>query len=131
MIAAERLAAAAEALEKALARLDAQRESLETKVDRIVAAVEEQQSDRHGDEQDGGALRARVTELERVNTELKAQAARAGRKTLPPMVSLLLAKNGMEDEHFESSALDKVLAPLSLEQRIAIKAEMARAGMIE
>jgi hypothetical protein len=29
------------------------------------------------------------------------------------------------------AALDRALAPLSTEQRIAVKAEMARAGMIE
>jgi hypothetical protein len=28
------------------------------------------------------------------------------------------------------SALDKILAPLSVEQRIAVKGEMARAGVI-
>jgi hypothetical protein len=62
---------------------------------------------------------------------LKAQAARLTRKTLSPFVSALLAKSGAEGERMESSAIDKTLQALSVEQRIAVKAEMARAGMIE
>ena len=41
MAAAERLAAAAESLDRVLGKLDAQQEVLNAKVDRIVAAVEE------------------------------------------------------------------------------------------
>ena len=41
MATAERLASAAESLDRVLGRLDAQQEALNTKVDRIVAAVEE------------------------------------------------------------------------------------------
>jgi hypothetical protein len=44
MTTAERLANAAESLDRVLGRLDAQQEALNTKVDRIVAAVEEQPS---------------------------------------------------------------------------------------
>ena len=112
---AERLAAAAEALEKALA----------DKVDRIVAAIDDcvTTTMKQADE--------RAAALERENAELKAQAQRNGRKTLSPLVSGLLAKNGMDEARFDSAALDKALAALSLDQRIAVKAEMARAGMIE
>jgi hypothetical protein len=42
----------------------------------------------------------------------------------------LLAKSGAEGERLEPAALDKTLQSLSVEQRIAVKAEMARAGMI-
>jgi hypothetical protein len=41
MATAERLASAAEALDRVLQRLDAQQEALNAKVDRIAAAVEE------------------------------------------------------------------------------------------
>ena len=44
MATAERLASAAESLDRVLGRLDAQQDALNTKVDRIVAAVEEQPS---------------------------------------------------------------------------------------
>lgn len=139
---AERLASAAETLTTALARLDEQQQTLNTKVERIVAAIDERADD------ETARLRERVAELERDNAELKAQAERSGsrnvaagtagaagaaRKTLPPLVSALLAKNGMEDApaRLDASLLEKTLSSLSLEQRIAVKAEMARAGMIE
>ena len=53
------------------------------------------------------------------------------RKTLSPMVSALIGKNEIEGERLEAGVLNKTLLPLSMEQRIAVKAEMARAGMIE
>jgi len=125
--AAARMAAAVEVMEKALARMATQQEAIEAKVERIVAAVEERS---RGEE--GAGLDPRLAQLERENQELKAQAQRAMRKTLPPMVSALLSKDGLDEGmRFEAGALDKTLASLSLEQRIAVKAEMARAGLIE
>ena len=130
--AADRLANAAEMLDRVLGKLDAQQEALNTKVDRIVAAVEEREMHADAEPQAARELEQRVAELEKVNTELKAQAARLTRKTLSPFLSALLAKNGAaEDERLEPSAIDKTLQTLSVEQRIAVKAEMARAGMIE
>jgi len=52
------------------------------------------------------------------------------RKTLPPLVTALLGKNSDADS-VDSTALDKTLQALSVEQRIAVKAEMARAGIIK
>jgi chromosome segregation ATPase len=129
--AADRLAAAAETLDRVLGKLDAQQEALNAKVDRIVAAVEEHEVHADADKEGTHELEQRMAELEKANTELKAQAARLTRKTLSPFVSALLAKSGAEGERLESSAIDKTLQTLSVEQRIAVKAEMARAGMIE
>ncbi len=131
---AQQLAAAAEALENALTRFDAQHQELNAKVDRIVAAIDETIAEHH--QRDDAALaqtaelQSRIAELERANAELKAQAARASRKTLPPLVSALLAKNNADDA-LDTTALDKALNSLSVEQRIAVKAEMARAGLLE
>lgn len=131
--AVERLAAAAEALDAAVARiterLEAQQAELGEQVARIVAVVDETAAARQH-------LEARIAELERANTELRAEAAelreRAGRKTLPALASALLAKSGVElPAALDAAALDKALSALSVEQRIAVKAEMARAGMIE
>jgi hypothetical protein len=132
--AAERITAAAEALDAAMTRViqhvEAQQSELGSKVERIVAAIDES----------GTACRqqleARVAELERVNSELKAQASqlaeRAARKTLPPSMTMLLAKNGVEaHDKFDTAALEKSLVALSVEQRIAVKTEMARAGLID
>jgi predicted RNase H-like nuclease (RuvC/YqgF family) len=134
MAAAERLASATEALDRVLGKLDAQQEMLNAKVDRIVAAVEEtiaQTAEQRQVEAAGADLRERLSGLEKSNAELKAQAARMARKTLSPVVSALLAKNEIEGERFDGAVLDKTLAALSVEQRMAVKAEMARAGMIE
>jgi predicted RNase H-like nuclease (RuvC/YqgF family) len=131
---AERLANAAESLDRVLGRLDAQQESLSTKVDRIVAAVEEHPPYEIAARGEGARqLQERVAELEKSNTDLKAQAARMARKTLPPLVSAILAKSADESgsEKIDKAVLDKTLQSLSIEQRIAVKSELARAGMIE
>jgi len=130
MATAERLATAAESLDRVLGRLDAQQEALNAKVDRIVAAVDEVGTS--PDDEAARQLQERVAELEKSNSDLKAQATRAVRKTLPPMVSAILAKSGDTGaEKIEKGALEKSLQSLSVEQRIAVKAELARAGMIE
>jgi len=134
MAAAARLAAASETLDRVLGKLDAQQEMLNAKVDRIVAAVEEsitQTSERHQAEETGAGLQERVLELEKSNADLKAQASRMARKTLSPVVSALIGKNEIEGERLDPGMLNKTLAALSVEQRIAVKAELARAGMIE
>jgi len=134
MAAAERLAAATETLDRVLGKLDAQQEMLNAKVDRIVAAVEEsftQTTERRQAEETGTELQQRVAQLEKSNSDLKAQASRMARKTLSPVVSALIGKNEIEGERLDPGVLNKTLAALSVEQRIAVKAELARAGMIE
>jgi archaellum component FlaC len=129
---AGRLASAAETLDRVLTRIDAQQESLNAKVDRIVAAVEERTQDLSvGVAGQTQGWEQRVAELERANTELKAQAARMARKTLSPLTNAMLSKSSDAGECLDAAALDKTLQSLSVEQRIAVKAEMARAGMIE
>jgi hypothetical protein len=132
MAAAERLAAATETLDRVLGKLDAQQEMLNAKVERIVAAVEEsvtQRGDRGAASE--GDMQQRLAELEKSNTDLKAQASRMARKTLSPVVSALIGKNEVEGERMDAAVLNKTLSALSVEQRIAVKAELARAGMIE
>ena len=130
--AAERLAGVAETMDRVLGKLEAQQDALNAKVDRIVAAVDENQLPVEGRSQGSRELEQRVADLEKANSDLKAQAARLTRKTLSPFVSALLSKYGSEsDEKLDPAALDKTLQTLSVEQRIAVKAEMARAGMIE
>jgi hypothetical protein len=134
MAAAERLAAATETLDRVLGKLDAQQEMLNAKVDRIVAVVEEsatQTTERRQAEGSGIELQQRVVQLEKSNADLKAQASRMARKTLSPVVSALIGKNEIEGERMDPAVLSKTLAALSVEQRIAVKAELARAGMIE
>ncbi len=132
MATAERLANAAESLDRVLGRVDEQQEALNAKVDRIVAAVDEHAVRPEENSDATRQLQERVAELEKSNSDLKAQAERLARKTLPPMVSAILAKDGeTTGEKIEKGVLEKTLQSLSVEQRIAVKAELARAGMIE
>jgi hypothetical protein len=119
---AERLAAAAEALQQTLVAISARQDELTAKIDKIVAAIEEHPtvsnptlSPKEGDED--GAPRKIL---------LHAQ-----RKTLSPLVTMILAKNGIEETSSDVAQLDKALVALSPEQRIAVKSEMARAGIIQ
>ena len=125
---ADRLAQATQSLADALTNLDGQFTALHAKIDRIVAAVDDgelQASARPDD------LETKVADLEKANNDLRAQSAVARRKTLSPVVTALLAKEGVEgDALVETSIVEKALAGLSIEQRIAVKAELARAGIL-
>jgi hypothetical protein len=133
MAVAERLASATETLDRVLGKLDAQQEMLNAKVERIVAAVEESvtQSSERQTKDAGSELRERVVQLEKSNADLKAQASRMVRKTLSPVVSALIGKNEIDGERLDPAVLNKTLAALSVEQRVAVKSELARAGMID
>jgi hypothetical protein len=121
----DRLAQATQALADALVNINAQFESLHAKVDRIVAAIEEQAP------QAGAEPGGKLAELKKANHDLKAQAAQGRRKTLSPLVTSLLAKEGVEgDALIETPVVEQALAGLSIEQRIAVKAELARAGIL-
>jgi hypothetical protein len=109
----QRLVAAAGALQKATVDISAQQQQISAKVDRIVAEIE--------GKDEGRRTRGEVKSVETVQ---------AGRKTLSPMVTAILAKSGVDDGA-EVAVLDKALSTLTPEQRIAVKTEMARAGMIQ
>ena len=144
---AERMTEVATRLCALLAKMEERFEALDAKVDRIVAAIDECPATActPAAEVDGGGARKagaeqqaslaasaqRQAELERQNAELKAEAERARRKTLSGPTMALLAKSGAEDGlPRDSAALEKALSSLSVEQRIAVKAEMARAGLL-
>jgi hypothetical protein len=128
-----------------LAKMEQQFEALHAKVDRIVAAIDEAPATACASAAEGGgegalkagseptraAIAQRQADLEKQNAELKAEAERARRKTLSVTTIALLAKSGGEDGlPRDSAALEKALTSLSVEQRIAVKAEMARAGLL-
>jgi hypothetical protein len=126
---ADRMAQATQSLADALSNLDSQFASLHAKIDRIVAAIDE--GDLQASAQPDAALQTRLTELEKANHDLKAQGETARRKTLSPVVTALLAKEGVEgDALIDTPIVEKALAGLSIEQRIAVKAELARAGIL-
>lgn len=86
-------------------------------------------------------IEARVQELRRQNDALRAQAglfsAQVTRRTIPPQVLTLLAKSGVgtyalgANGRVELPVLDKALEGLPVEQRIAVKSQLARAGALD
>ena len=82
-----------------------------------------------------GALERAVARLN-VPAEVRASATSdVTRKTVPPAVTNLLAKQGVSMEALgsdgvQAGVLDAALGSLSLEQRIAVKAQLLRAGMV-
>ncbi len=124
----EALAATAETLERAMsrleARLEAQQAELEGRVQQIMGTIESP---------DREVWRQRLAEAERQIAELRAAAAPVG--------------SGAEDAHgddrgpagqarheqrraVEAGAVDAALASLPVEQRIAVKSQLLRAGLL-
>jgi hypothetical protein len=127
----ERLAAAAGLLEQAVERL-AQRQSdfavdAEASIGRIVATVE---SRREAELEDKlAAAEAQIAELKAAAVCVPVDVTH-GRKTLPVSMVNLLAKQGVTVDSMEAGAVDAALVSLSIEQRIAVKAQLLRAGLL-
>jgi hypothetical protein len=122
----ERLNAAAALLERAVAQFE-QHGTTTGEVQKIVAEIEPVFSERELE------LERRLAQAEQQIAELRAQESKATsvRKTLPAMTAQLLAKQGITSlESIEAGALDAALFGLSLEQRIAVKSQLLRAGVL-
>ncbi len=126
MESAERLEAAADRLEKTVAWLEERQAAMTGDVAKIVATVDATADARQRD------LERKLEAAEQQIAELKAQAAAAnGRQTLPVATMQLLAKQGIGSvDGLEAGSLDAALTGLSLEQRIAVKAQLIRAGAL-
>ncbi len=129
----ERLEAAAATLEAALNRIEERQLSLTGELERISATVEH-----HGDESLAERLAGAEQEIERLRNELgrmEAGQARPNplqtlRRTLPSATTDMLAKHGIGEGQVEMAKLDAALKGLSLEQRIAVKSQLRRAGSL-
>jgi hypothetical protein len=127
----ERLAAAAGLLEQAVERLTQRQNDFaldaEASIGRIVATVDGRRETE---------LEEKLVRAEREIAELKAAALSAPvevtnrRKTLPVAMASLLAKQGVSVDSMEAGAVDAALVSLSIEQRIAVKAQLMRAGLL-
>ena len=124
--ATERLQAAAERLEKTVAWLEERQAAMTGDVPRIVATVDATADVRQRD------LERKLEEAVQQIAELKAQAAaKSERKTLPVATMQLLAKQGIGSvDGLEAGSLDAALNGLSLEQRVAVKAQLVRSGAL-
>ena len=134
----ERLAAAAATLEQAVERLAERQRDTEASIGRISATVESTIEERlAATEARLAAANDRLAAADEKIASLEAQSANHapetvtnGRKTLPAGMATLLAKQGVAIDSIEAGALDTALASLSIEQRIAVKAQLLRAGML-
>jgi hypothetical protein len=125
----ERLEKAASLLERTLSWLEertAATNALTGEVERISATVE--QSRREVE------LTEKLAAAERELIEMKAAATQNVlnplRRTMPAATSEMLAKHGIGEGPVDVRTLDAALNGLSLEQRIAVKSQLLRAGAI-
>lgn len=121
-----RLEAATTLLEKTLNWLEERQSVLTGEVERISATVD--QSRREAELADKLAL------VEQELSDLKAAGAATMvnplRRTVPAATSEMLAKHGISEGPVDVRTLDAALSGLSLEQRIAVKTQLLRAGAI-
>ena len=123
----ERLSAAAALLEQALKkeidRLSEGQADAEATIGRISATVEAALEERLA------AAEAKIAELMAAADHTPATVTNT-RKTLPAGMATMLAKQGVTVDSVEAGALDTALTSLSVEQRIAVKAQLLRSGML-
>ncbi len=122
----ERLEAATSALEKTLSWLEERQGELSGEVERISATVEQSRRETE--------LAEKLAAVERELAEVKAASTQNAlnplRRTMPAATAEMLAKHGIGDGPVDVRSLDAALSGLSLEQRIAVKTQLLRAGAI-
>jgi hypothetical protein len=127
----ERLEQATTLLERTLAWLEER--GLAGDIEKISATVDAAAVAR--EEELAGKLAAAETEIAElraaaVQPSAAPQAAQVLRKTVPASTSDMLAKHGIGEGPVDVRTLDTALAGLSLEQRIAVKSQLLRAGAL-
>jgi septal ring factor EnvC (AmiA/AmiB activator) len=122
----DRLEAATTLLERALNWMEERQSALSGEVERISATVE--QSRREAE------LAEKLAAAERELAEVKAAAPQNVlnplRRTMPAATAEMLAKHGIGEGPVDVRTLDAALNGLSLEQRLAVKMQLLRAGAI-
>ena len=124
----ERLAAATIQLERTIAGMEERHAHVCGDVEKIIATADGQQEATRLD------LERRLQEADKRIAELQAQAEAnalgGARRTMPAVPAQMVAKSGVHAMGgVEASVLDAALNGLSLEQRIAVKSQLARAGL--
>ena len=105
---------------------EAEQQTVRGEVEKISATVEQGRRETE--------LAERLAVVEKELADLKAAASSVAanplRRTVPATTSELLAKHGIGEGPVDVRALDTALTGLSLEQRIAVKTQLLRAGAI-
>ena len=113
-------------LERTLSWLEERQGALSGEVERISATVEQSRRETE--------LAEKLAAAERELAEVKAAARKTQlnplRRTMPAATAEMLAKHGIGDGPVDVRTLDAALSGLSLEQRIAVKTQLLRAGAI-
>jgi len=128
----DRLEAAATMLERTLAWLEERQAALTGEVEKISATVEQSHREAELEEK----LAAAEVQLAELKAAAAVQIATAATPAAPAQrrtaaVSEMLAKHGIAgDGPVDVRTLDQALSGLALEQRIAVKSQLARAGAI-
>jgi hypothetical protein len=125
----ERLAAATVQLERTIAGMEERHAHVCGDVEKIVATTEGQQ------EAIRIELERKLVEAEQKIAVLQAQAgvsaAGMGRRTVSAGLMPMLSKSSVQaGGNAEAGVLDAALNGLSLEQRIAVKSQLMRAGLL-
>jgi hypothetical protein len=136
----DRLESAAALLERTLAWFEERQSALSGEVEKISATIDQTRREEE--------LAEKLAAAEQQIAELKSAAQTAPtptapqvpaaqvpaisalRKTAPASTTAMLAKHGIGDGPVDVRTLDAALAGLSLEQRIAVKSQLLRAGAI-
>ena len=126
---AERLVKAATQFEQVLVAMKQEQQGVCGEVHKIIATADEQTEAERGElERKLQAAEQRIAALE-AQAEAARTASSLGRKTLVAEPVQMLSKGGVAS-NVEAGALDAALSGLSLEQRIAVKAQLLRSGML-
>jgi septal ring factor EnvC (AmiA/AmiB activator) len=120
----ERLEAAT--TERTLSWLGERQSALSGEVERISATVEQSRREAELAEK----LAAAERELAEVKGAAQPNALNPLRRTMPAATAEMLSKHGIGDGPVDVRTLDAALSGLSLEQRIAVKTQLLRAGAI-
>jgi hypothetical protein len=122
----ERLEVATTLLERALNQIAERQSAISGEVEKISATVDQSRRETE--------LADKLATAEREIAGLKAAGTHnilsPLRRTMPVATSEMLAKRGIGDGPVDIRTLDAALAGLSLEQRIAVKTQLLRAGAI-
>jgi len=122
----ERLEAATALLERTLNWLEERQGALSGEVEKISATVEQSRRETELAEK----LAAAERELAEVKAASAANVLSPLRRTMPAATAEMLSKHGIGEGPVDVHALDAALSGLSLEQRIAVKTQLLRAGAI-